>query len=92
MTINPLRNGNDIIVPLCRLSLTIDSFVPATVKEWNSLKLSMRNLDTLSKFKMAIRSLISMPIPRHYSYDSKKTEYNFNTASLQCIFIELRFM
>jgi hypothetical protein len=37
-TIYPLRNGNDIIVSFCRLSLTRDSFVPATVREWNSLK------------------------------------------------------
>jgi hypothetical protein len=50
-TIYPLRNGNDIIVPFYRLSLTRDSFVPATVREWNSLNLSVRNLDTLSKFK-----------------------------------------
>jgi hypothetical protein len=27
----------------------------------------VRNLDTLFKFKKAIRSWISMPIPRHYS-------------------------
>jgi hypothetical protein len=52
----PLQNGNDIIVPFCRLSLTRDSFVPATVGEWNSLNLSVRNLDTLFKFKKAIRS------------------------------------
>jgi hypothetical protein len=50
-TIYPLRNGNDIIVPFCRFSLTRDSFVPATVREWNSLNLSVRNLDALSKLK-----------------------------------------
>ena len=43
----PLRNGNDIIVPFCRLSLTRDSFVSATVREWNNFNLSVRNLDTL---------------------------------------------
>ena len=67
-TIYPLRNGNNIIVPFCRLSLTKDSFVSATVREWSNLNLSVRNLDTLSKFKKALRSSISMPIPRHYSY------------------------
>ena len=71
-TIYPLRNGNDIIVPFCRLSLTRDFFVPATVREWNSLNLSVCNLDTLSKFKKTIRSSISMPIPRHYSYGPRK--------------------
>ena len=71
-TMYPLRNGNDIIVPFCRLSLTRDSFVSATVREWNNLNLSVRNLDTLFKFKKAIRSSISMPIPRHYSYGHRK--------------------
>ena len=61
------RHEYDIIVPFCRFSLTRDSFVPATVREWNSLNLSVRNIDTLSKFKKAIRSSISMQIPRHYS-------------------------
>ena len=55
-TIYLLRNGNDIIVPFCRLSLTRDSFVSATVREWNNLNLSVRNLDTLSKFKKAVQS------------------------------------
>ena len=78
----PLRNGNDIIVPFCRLSLTRDSFVSATVREWNNLNLSVRNLDTLSKFKKAIRSSISMPIPRHYSYGPRKL--NIILTQLRC--------
>ena len=81
-TIYPLRNGNDIIVPFCRLSLTRDSFLPATVREWNNLNLSVRNLDTLSKFKKAIRSSISMPIPRHYSYGPRKL--NIILTQLRC--------
>jgi hypothetical protein len=81
-TIYPLRNGNDIIVPFCRLSLTRDYFVPSTVRKWNSLNLSVRNLDTLSKFKKAIRSSISMPIPRYYSYGSRKL--NIILTQLRC--------
>jgi hypothetical protein len=42
-SIYPLRNGNDIIVPFCRLSLTRDSFVSATVREWNNLSLLQRS-------------------------------------------------
>jgi hypothetical protein len=52
-TMCPLRNGNDIILPFCRLSLTRDSFVLATGREWNNINLSVRNFDTLSKFKKA---------------------------------------
>ena len=81
-TIYPLRNGNDIIVPFCRLSLTRDFFVPATVREWNSLILSVRNLDTSSKFKRVIRSSIPMPILRHYSYVPRKL--NIILAHLRC--------
>ena len=36
-TIYPLRNDIDILVPSCRLSLARDSFVPATVREWDTL-------------------------------------------------------
>jgi hypothetical protein len=50
------------------LELYLVFYDHATVREWNNLNLSVRNLDTLSKFKKAIRSSISMPIPRHYSY------------------------
>ena len=82
MTIYPLRNGNDIIVPFCRLSLTRDSFVSATVREWNNLNLSVRNLDTLSKFKKAIRSSISMPTLRHYYYGPRKL--NIILTQLRC--------
>jgi hypothetical protein len=80
----PLRNGNDIIVSFCRLSLTRDSFVTATVREWNNLNISVHNLDTLYKFKKAIRSSISMQIPRHYSYGHRKLKLNIISTQLRC--------
>jgi hypothetical protein len=77
-----LFTGSDIIVPFCRLSLTRDSFVSATIREWTNLNLSVCNLDTLSKFKKAIRSSISMPILRHYSYGPRKL--NIILTQLRC--------
>ena len=50
-TIYPLRNGSDLIIPFCRLSITTESCIPSTVKLWNRLDQSDRNLDTLTKFK-----------------------------------------
>ena len=50
-----LRNGSDLIIPFSRLSITTESFIPSTVKLWNRLDQSDRNLDTLTKFKKAIR-------------------------------------
>jgi hypothetical protein len=54
-TIYPLRNGSDLIIPFCRLSITTESFIPSTVKLGNRLDQFDRNLDTLTKFKKAIR-------------------------------------
>ena len=31
-TVYPLRNGNDIILPFCRLALTNNSFIPSTIR------------------------------------------------------------
>jgi hypothetical protein len=53
--LTPLRNGSDLIIPFSRLSITTESFIPSTVKLWNRLDQSDRNLDTLTKFKKAIR-------------------------------------
>jgi hypothetical protein len=50
-TIYPLRNGSDIIMPLCRLSNTYDSFIPSTIRQWNILYPSLRNVDSIAKFK-----------------------------------------
>ena len=84
-TVYPLRNGADFIVPFCRLSLTKDSFIPSTVREWNKLDLSVRNLDSVTKFKNALRrkdvSNIEK-VPRHYFYGPRKL--NVILTQLRC--------
>ena len=64
-TIYPLRNGSDLIIPFCRLSITTESFIPSTVKLWNRLDQFDRNLDTLTKFKKAIRKEQSQNVSRN---------------------------
>ena len=74
-TVYPLRNGNDIIVPFCRLSLTQNSFIPSTVRQWNNLDQSVRNLGTLSGFKNALRKeniIKRMSIPKYFQYGPRK--------------------
>jgi hypothetical protein len=51
-----------------------ESFIPSTVKLWNRLDQSDRNLDTLTKFKKAIRKEQSdntKRIPKHFYYDHR---------------------
>ena len=50
-TAYPLRNGSDIIIPFCRLSNTYYSFIPSTIRQWNSLDPPIRNVDYIAKFK-----------------------------------------
>ena len=56
-SVYPLRNGNGIILPFCRLSSTSDSFIPSTIKMWNRLSNNIRNVDTLSKFKSELKKI-----------------------------------
>ena len=37
-SVYPLRNGNDIVLPFCRLSSTRDSCISSTIKMWNMFK------------------------------------------------------
>ena len=68
-SVYPLRNGNDIILPFCRPSSTRDSFIPSTIKMWNSLNNTIRNVDTLSKFQSELKKIdktANHAIPKHY--------------------------
>ena len=70
-SVYPLRNWNDIILPFCRPSSTRDSFIPSTIKMWNSLNNTIRNVDTLSKFKSELKKIDEAEnhvVPKHYFY------------------------
>jgi hypothetical protein len=41
--------------PFCRLSVTCDSFIPSTIRQWNSLNPSLRNVESIAKFKTELR-------------------------------------
>jgi hypothetical protein len=67
--------GSDLIIPFCRLSITTESFIPSTVKLCNRLDQFDRNLDTLTKFKKAIRKEQSdntKRIQKHFYYGPRK--------------------
>ena len=66
-TVYLLRNGSDIIIPFCRLSITYDSFIPSTIRQWNSLNPSLRNVDSIVKFKTELRKQKYIgSVPKHY--------------------------
>jgi hypothetical protein len=46
-TVYQLRNGEDIIIPFCRLSITNDSYIPSTIRQWNNLDLCQQSFQIM---------------------------------------------
>lgn len=72
MTTYPLRNGDDIILPFCRLSLTKDSFIPATIKNWSGLDPSIRQSKSLGQFKMEMKKQLITKISWNISHTDQE--------------------
>ena len=82
-TVYPLRNWSDIIMPFCRLSNTYDSFIPSTIRQWNSLDPSLRNVDSIAKFKAELRMRKDISqVPKHYEIEPRKL--NIILTQLRC--------
>ena len=74
-SVYPLRNGNDIILPFCRLSSTIDSSISSTMKMWNSLNDTIRNVDYISKYKSELKKIDETEnhaVPKHDLYGPRQ--------------------
>ena len=50
-----LRNNEKYVLPRCRLRISEKSFIPSTVRIWNDLSPTIRNLQTISQFKLKIK-------------------------------------
>jgi hypothetical protein len=80
----PITYDSDLIFPFCRLSSTNSLFIISSVREWNKLDNSVRNLDTPLKFKRALlskRNEINI-VPKHFMYGSRKL--NVILTQLRC--------
>ena len=68
-----LRNRDDISTIHSRTSLYYNSFLPSTIREWNSLPLSLRQAPTLTCFKRKLNDNISLP-PQYYFSGSRQSQ------------------
>ena len=84
LTIYPLRNSSDLIVPFCRLFSTNSSFIPSSVREWNKLENSVRNLDTPLKFKPALLNNANEIniVPKHFMLNVILTQLRCSASFL----------
>ena len=60
-----LRNRDNITTVRTRTSQYYNSFLPATIREWNQLPLNIRQSPSLEIFKKSIKENIP-PIPKYY--------------------------
>jgi hypothetical protein len=52
--------------------ITCDSFIPSTICQWNSLNPSLRNVESIAKFKTELRKQKDIrQVPKHYEIGSR---------------------
>ena len=54
-----LHGSNDLIMPMCRTSTLLKSFLPNMVSEWNGLNVEIKNAGSLSIFKSKIKQSVT---------------------------------
>ena len=64
----PLRNRQNYTLPHNRLSLSENSFLPSTIKLWNSLDDEIKNKHTVSSFKSSIQQPKSANHSLNYNF------------------------
>ena len=68
-----LRNSNDIHTIRSNSSLYHNSFLPLTLRQWNSLPVEVRQLITLSSFKTFLKKDLQS-VPTDYYCGSRKAQ------------------
>ena len=68
-----LRNSNDIHTIRSNTSLIHNSFLPSTLRQWNSLPVEVRQLNTLSSFKTFLKKDLQS-VPTYYYCGSRKAQ------------------
>jgi hypothetical protein len=53
------------------LAASSDSLIPSTIRQWNSLNPSLRNMESIAKFKTELRKQKdNRQVPKHFKIDS----------------------
>lgn len=64
-----LRNANNLTVPYCRLSCFQKSYVPSSIKLWNSLDINVRQSPSSNVFKYRLKNVYNVQVkPPVYYY------------------------
>lgn len=80
-----LRNSNNFALPPARTALYYNSFLPSTLREWNSLEQDTRDSATLCSFKWKLSATRNLP-PVHFDnvQVSRKAQILHSRLRLEC--------
>ena len=77
-----LRNSNNVQSIPTRANYHFNSFLPSSVREWNNISEDIRNSDSVSAFKYALKKELNLPLIPNY--------FRFGTRKLQVLHTRLR--
>ena len=81
----PLRNMNNLILPAASTEYYTKSYFPSTIREWNTMDLTVRKSPSLNAFKLQIN--INVPnYPKYYDviHTSRMGQVYHNRLRLEC--------
>ena len=78
-----LRNAEDIQTIHARTNIYFNSFLPATIRDWNSLPLHVRQSDSILLFKKHLNSNL-IPTPKFYNAGTRLGQILHTRLRLEC--------
>ena len=83
-----LRNMNNFNVPPARTVTHANSFLPSTLRDWNSLDLIVRNSPTLNSFKRQLNQTRNEnPYPKYFDMSNFNGHLLFQADRLSCSYL-----
>jgi hypothetical protein len=78
-----LRNRNDFTTPITRINAHKYSFLPSTIRDWNTLDLKIKESPSINSFKTALRKHKDKP-PLLYYLGARRTSAMLCRMRLGC--------
>ena len=78
-----LRNANDLQTIDARTTLYFNSFLPSTVRDWNSLPPDIKNADTAVAFKSSLNKNNRF-VPKHFYFGDRQLQILHTRLRTKC--------
>ena len=80
-----LRNSQNIQTIQTRANYHLNSFLPSSIREWNNLTEDIRNSDSVSSFKYALKRQLNLPsVPNYFRFGKRKLQVLHTRLRTKC--------